>query len=126
MRARFVIMHALNLFARHRKSGAGAHLGSAAQPSQRLGRAEFAFEVALEGLEGEAAQVLGAAARPEFGGKGGDGGAEHALGQLPGVGGKSAAAAMDGTEETVCVGVEGNLAWLKRFTTRGAVGDVRQ
>jgi hypothetical protein len=43
---------------------------SASQPPERFGGAEFALDVAFERLQGEAAQVVAAAAGPWFGGEG--------------------------------------------------------
>src|SRR5579863_801444 len=64
-------------------TGAG---NSSAQPGQRFGGAQLALEVAFEDVEGEAAEILGAAAGKllvcECGGRG----AEHAQGELPRVG----------------------------------------
>lgn len=99
-----------------------------AEAGQGFGGAEFAFEVAFEGLPSEAAEVVAATARPDFGGEGGGGGAQHALRELPGVGRERAgvAVAMDGAEESVSVGVEGDFAGEEGFSAGGAVGDVWQ
>jgi antitoxin PrlF len=105
--------------------------GSGAQRSrtearERFGGAEFAFEVALDGLEGEAAQILGAAAGPGFGGKGGDRGMQDALGQLPGIGAELAGAdrAMNGAEEAVAVDAEPNFRAVQGLATGRAVEQV--
>ena len=82
--------------------------------------------MALEGLEGEAAQILGTAAGPGLVGEGGDGGVQDALGKLPGVAAEvaGAAVAMKGAEEAVTEGVEVGLASVEQLSASGAVEEV--
>ncbi len=54
-----------------------------AKPAQCFGGAELALQVPFEGLEREAAEVLGAAARPGLADERGHRRAQHALRKLP-------------------------------------------
>jgi len=114
------------------RPGTSAAFSSPAETVEGFGGAEFAFEVALEGLEGEAAEVLGAAARPGLGGEGGGGGAQHALGEEPGVGREEGCAggAVEGAVKAVRVGVEVDagavaLRWLAISVARSFAGSRR-
>ena len=98
------------------------------EADEDFGGAELALEVALEGLEGEAAQVLGAAAGPGLGGKGGGWRTQHALRQQPRIRGKGAgiAVAMEVAEEAITQGVEAGFAGHEGLAAGGAVRDVGQ
>lgn len=60
--------------------GNGFLLGSLAELAEGLGGVKRAFEVALECLEREAAEIGSAGARPVFDDESGDGGLEDARG----------------------------------------------
>src|SRR5580658_4341627 len=85
---------------------------SPAQSSQYFRGSQLAFQVALEGLKGETAQIQAAPPGPRFGGKGGSGGSQHSLRKLPGIGRKRAriAIAMHRAEQSIGQRVEAGLA----------------
>src|SRR5579863_6844762 len=108
--------------------GAAAPCASGAEAGQGFGGAQLAFKMALENLDGIAAQVLAAAAWPGIAGKRRGRRAQHAQGDLPRIGRERAG--VGGTvrwaEEAVSVAVEEDFARLQGFAADGAVGDVGQ